>query len=399
MDRQIHARMEAEMRHPRLLAGAAAILLIAGCSDSTAPLFTPDQALSLDVAATSSECVSTPFRGVFGTGHQTPAIPLAPGFRGWVPSSPVPHHVYHVMGEADLALQDGDANEHRGVAYLTRDKNTWTIQLRMTLKGHKDVLTLYGTARDRGGIISLDQDFVVNPNYSKPGIYDHNHLKGPNEKLRVVGTIYLPGTGAETASWLIDDHVTTCGSPTPGPNPWFTVLECEGLTCGFFNTDMPGRDSRGNPVTFLWDFDSEGESPALSVLQNPTHTYPASGTYTVRMTVTMTGTDGVAYTAALDDDYHKQPLPTVTVTAVGDGDPAVIDLTATLRMAGRNAFVDLVWSGATASSVDIWRNEEKIATASNSGSYSDRLRTPGTYAYKVCQADTSICSNPAEVTY
>jgi hypothetical protein len=86
------------------------------------------------------------------------------------------------------------------------------------------------------------------------------------------------------------------------------------------------------------------------------------------------------------------------------GDPPITPpgdfvLQVTKRTAGKNAFADLVWSGATTSSVDIWRNGGKIATTSNSGSYSDRLQTTGTYVYQVCEAGTDVCSNNAEVTH
>jgi hypothetical protein len=57
--------------------------------------------------------------------------------------------------------------------------------------------------------------------------------------------------------------------------------------------------------------------------------------------------------------------------------------------------VRLNWSGATASSVDIYRNGAKIATTPNDGSYSEMV-APGTYTYRVCNAGSTVCS--ADVT-
>jgi subtilisin family serine protease len=164
------------------------------------------------------------------------------------------------------------------------------------------------------------------------------------------------------------------------PTASFTY-SCAELACSFTDTSA---DSDGQVVAWSWDFGDGGTASA----QHPGYTYASAGTYTVTLTVTDDG--GATGTASQN----------VTVTAGDDGgEPSIIELTSTLRMAGRNAFADLVWSGATTSSVDIWRNEEKIATTSNSGSYSERLRTAGTYLYQVCEAGTTVCSNTAEVTY
>jgi hypothetical protein len=81
----------------------------------------------------------------------------------------------------------------------------------------------------------------------------------------------------------------------------------------------------------------------------------------------------------------------------GEGE---ITLTATLRTAGKNGFADLVWSGATTSQVDIYRNGARLTTSNNSGSYSDRLPGTGSYAYTVCEAgSTTACSGEAVVTW
>ena len=59
---------------------------------------------------------------------------------------------------------------------------------------------------------------------------------------------------------------------------------------------------------------------------------------------------------------------------------------------------DLAWSGATTTSVDIYRDGSSVVTVSNSGGYTDDInnRGGGSYTYQVCEAGTSTCS--AEVT-
>jgi len=64
--------------------------------------------------------------------------------------------------------------------------------------------------------------------------------------------------------------------------------------------------------------------------------------------------------------------------------------------------VDLVWSGATSTNVDIYRNGVVIATVpSNPGSYTDNTGQKGraTFTYQVCEAGTQNCSNQVTVRF
>lgn len=65
------------------------------------------------------------------------------------------------------------------------------------------------------------------------------------------------------------------------------------------------------------------------------------------------------------------------------------------------SFVDLSWSGASTSNVDIYRNGTLVSTTSNSGSYTDSLgRTSGTFTYSVCEAgSTTACSADQSVSF
>jgi PKD repeat protein len=146
-----------------------------------------------------------------------------------------------------------------------------------------------------------------------------------------------------------------------------------GLTVDF--TDQ-STDSDGTVVAWSWDF-GDGNT---STQQNPTHTYASDGTYTVTLTVT-------------DDDGATDSISKdVTVTS---GSP--ISLTANHYKSRGVHYVDLNWSGATGTNVNIYRNGQLIATTANDGSYTDNLGrgVSGTFIYKVC--DGSACSNEATV--
>ncbi len=65
---------------------------------------------------------------------------------------------------------------------------------------------------------------------------------------------------------------------------------------------------------------------------------------------------------------------------------------------GKNK-VDVSWSGAVTSSVDIFRNGSLRTTTANDGAYTDSFRTSGTFTYKVCDQGTDNCSEESSVSF
>lgn len=68
------------------------------------------------------------------------------------------------------------------------------------------------------------------------------------------------------------------------------------------------------------------------------------------------------------------------------------------RSKGKNK-VDLSWSGASTTNVDIYRNGSLYRTTANDGAYTDSFRTYGSYTYKVCDEGTNNCSDESTVTF
>jgi hypothetical protein len=62
---------------------------------------------------------------------------------------------------------------------------------------------------------------------------------------------------------------------------------------------------------------------------------------------------------------------------------------------------DLTWSDVTATSVDVYRNNAKVATKPNNGAMTDDIgqKGKGSYTYKVCAAGTATCSNVESVSF
>ena len=101
-----------------------------------------------------------------------------------------------------------------------------------------------------------------------------------------------------------------------------------------------------------------------------------------------------AFNATGDSGY------TNSVSATTDVAPAISLTTNGYKVKGKHT-VDLNWSGAIGSNVDIYRNGAKIATTSNDGFYNDNIGAKGgaTYVYQVCVAGSSDCSQEQTVIF
>lgn len=81
--------------------------------------------------------------------------------------------------------------------------------------------------------------------------------------------------------------------------------------------------------------------------------------------------------------------------------PSALSLTATKLKAKGKAQVELRWSGAASSQVEIRRQDALLLTTANDGLHVDALgrRPKGTYRYRVCEPGGAACSPEAAVTF
>ncbi|NVJ68076.1 MAG: pre-peptidase C-terminal domain-containing protein, partial [Gammaproteobacteria bacterium] len=194
------------------------------------------------------------------------------------------------------------------------------------------------------------------------------------------GTYYVMVRGYSSFSGVDLVGSYTDGAPNEAPTASFT-FNCTDLNCTF---DASGSsDSDGSIVSYSWNF-GDGNSASGA---NPSHSFAADGTYSVSLTVTDNG-------GATGSDSQD-----VTVTDSGAG--VTIDLSVTADSKRRWDTARLSWSGATTTSVDIYRNGSRITTTANDGAHNDRMRsTSGSFTYQVCnQGSTSDCSDPVTVTF
>jgi len=173
------------------------------------------------------------------------------------------------------------------------------------------------------------------------------------------------------------DYLKGSGGTTNTPPTASFTYSCSGLTCAFTSTSS---DSDGSIVAHAWNF-GDGSS---STAQNPSKTYAGGGTYSVSLTVT-------------DDDVASSgAAQSVTVTGA-----TVLSLSVQAYKVRGLKQAGLTWSGASGTSVDVFRNNVRIVTTANNGAYTDAInsRGGGSYTYRICNAGTTTCSNSVTVTF
>lgn len=167
------------------------------------------------------------------------------------------------------------------------------------------------------------------------------------------------------------------GSENQPPTASFTYSTA-GLTATF--TDE-STDGDGSIVSWMWSFGDGGSSTD----QSPSHTYTAAGTYAVSL-------------AVMDDEGATDTTDQAVSVSSGGASQIVLEVRAYVKGVRR---ADLTWSGATSTSVDVFRNAAIVATTVNDGAYTDNTgsKSLASATYKVCEAGTETCSNEVTVTW
>lgn len=176
-------------------------------------------------------------------------------------------------------------------------------------------------------------------------------------------------------------RVGAASEPGPGPNaaPAAAFLAgCGGLNCTFADRSTDPDD---NVSGWAWDFgDGDGSSA-----RDPSHAYEAAGTYTVTLTAR--------------DQEGRTGTTSKQLTVPGPQFP--IGLTLTTSTKSDRQVVALTWMRAQSPSVYLYRNGLVLLSTQNDGkqSVSRAFTGPATYIFKVCEAGTTICSNPATAQF
>ena len=200
------------------------------------------------------------------------------------------------------------------------------------------------------------------------------------------------------ATWLTDQAFSDVVSPLPlQPDPGIQAV---------YAGDYDYASSPANQHLHAWvdgrnAISGSSQQDAFHDRQSvsaatPTPTPTATATATATPTATATATATVAPSPTPTATATATVTPTSTPTAT----PGIRLSARGYKVQGRQT-VDLTWSGATSSTVDIYRNNALIANTLNDGFYTDSIGAHGhgTYTYRVCNAGTQTCSNQVTVTF
>ena len=100
------------------------------------------------------------------------------------------------------------------------------------------------------------------------------------------------------------------------------------------------------------------------------------------------------------DGSRRVAVPQIILTQIQVAEPPApppISLTAGVDVGVAPPRVTLLFSGATGALVDIYQNGVKLGDTENDGAWSI-APGPGTYTYRVCETQSSVCSREVTVT-
>jgi len=157
------------------------------------------------------------------------------------------------------------------------------------------------------------------------------------------------------------------------PTASFSV-DCSDLDCSF--DGRASTDAEGDVASYRWEFGDGNSGDG----QTASHTYPTEGTYTATLTVI--------------DSYGATDATSREVTVTSGSSSDIILITSGYKVRGTK-YVDLVWSNAMGTNVEIHRTQKKgsrIFTTTNDGAYQDSFSGGGSFVYKICEIGGEICS-------
>jgi PKD repeat protein len=207
--------------------------------------------------------------------------------------------------------------------------------------------------------LSFDLDGTISAHSWDFGDTTTSTEASPSHSFLAAGTYQVSLTVSDDAgdsSTTAQDVTVTASVPVNQPPVASFSSSCTDLDCSFTNTSSD--PDPGDTLTYSWTFGDGGSSTA----QSPSHTYPASGTYQVDLTVS----DGTDSDTATEFVSVTDPPPAPTVVTAGVN-PIMVD--------GRDAEIPLMIfddggdfvHGATVEGVWTYldrRGRERTATAS-----------------------------------
>jgi PKD repeat protein len=287
-----------------------------------------------------------------------------------------PSHTYEAAGTYTVTLTVTDNGGARGSTSKQVTVTGQSSSINLTVTGREDATKQYMTL-DWTGAVGASVDVFRNGGFLLTTANDGHYT---NSRIFTGAATYTYKVCQAGTSVCSNEATVEFGGGGPPPNVAPAAKytsSCAALNCNF--TDQ-STDSDGTIATWSWTFGDGGTSTARS----PSHAYASAGTYTVMLTVT-------------DDDGASGTVSKQVTVSAG----STIALTVSGRSDATKQYMTLDWTGATGTSVDVYRNGVRLGSTPNDGHYTN-IRTftgPATYVYKVCNSGTTTCSNEATVVF
>lgn len=261
-----------------------------------------------------------------------------------------------------------------GLGYLLASTNTYVS----TAAAGQTAANSGSGVLDSGEVICAAGS-GVQTDVNRAGDYSHTSVDPLTDSFWHTNEVFTQTGQFQWNTFVCEFTAGPAGAVNNPPVASFT-FSCTDLACSFDGSGS--TDSDGTIQSYSWSFGDGGTASSVTA----THTYAAGGDYTVTLTVT--------------DDGNASDSDSQVVTVV-DPNAANITLSASgYKVKGRHN-IDLSWSGATSSQVDVVRDGSVVITTANDGFHTDATNNKGgrTYVYQVCEAGTSTCSNTATVVF
>jgi PKD repeat protein len=228
-------------------------------------------------------------------------------------------------------------------------------------------------ATDASGEFGPQAVWAVDPAAATPTKYD---IVADSQALGTIGK-YDSRDYIDAPGW---EGFTVAVLPTQPPVAAFTADVTSGaapLTVNFSD------QSTENPTAWAWDFGNDGAVD--SAIQNPSHTYRAAGTYTVKLTVT----NGIGSDSKVITDYIKVAAPSL---------PAA-DFTADVVSGAAPLTVHFFDQSAGNPTTWAWdfNNDATVDSTAQNPSYT--YDAAGTYAVKLTVANTAGSDSEVKTDY
>lgn len=202
----------------------------------------------------------------------------------------------------------------------------------------------------------------------------HTFAAGGQYSVQLKVTDNHGATATATTLLTVTEPVVVNQSPQAS----FTY-SCQERVCDF--NASGSTDPDGTIVSYQWNFGGSVTGSGAYV----SRTFGADGAYEVRLTVV---------------DNHQASSTVARIVQVASSVSPEINLNATPGKQRKSTWVDLEWSGAAGSIVDVFRDGSLLAATNNDGRHRDSTvsNRDKQIRYRLCERNTSNCSDEVTVT-